>query len=255
MTNDSILDTFLAILCSQCNLSYLSAFFVTVLQRDKTWDAVSDWFNVQEPSTYSRPNLSSTTPILSPCHVHGSHWVAVVHRIINNSVHFYYADDLNHEETERSIKQLLGSYNRRFFPIDATWTKCESITYRPHSNECGPRTLMALTIMAIHPNPSSGILLPYMDSNLAQITRTWIASALLTGQVAIPSQHLQPATDLSSSRSIPCYLIPWSTVSPTNLSHSNPPHDANSSNKSKVRQDRNNRQRKISPVSTARTPP
>jgi len=114
---------------------------------------------------------------------------------------------------------------------------------------------MALTIMAIHPHPSSGILLPYMDSNLAQITRTWIASALLTGQVAIPSQHLQPATDLSSSRSIPCYLIPWSTVSPTNLSHSNPPHDANSSNKSKVRQDRNNRQRKISPVSTARTPP
>jgi hypothetical protein len=148
MTNDSILDTFLAILCSQCNLSYLSAFFVTVLRRDKTWDAVSDWFNVQEPPTYSRPNLSSTTPILSPCHVHGLHWVAVVRRIINNSVHLYYANDLNHEETERSIKQLLGSNIRSFFPTDATWTKCESITYRPHSNECGPRTLMAL--VSIH---------------------------------------------------------------------------------------------------------
>jgi hypothetical protein len=43
-----------------------------------------------------------------------------------------------------------------------------------NSNECGPHTLLALRIMAFHPNLHNNILLPIMDTNIAQLCRTWI---------------------------------------------------------------------------------
>jgi len=143
-TNDSIQNMFLATLCSQYGLSYLSTFFATILQHDNSWAAVSNWFRTAESSSYSCPSLESTKPILIPCHVHGSHWVGVVQRIINNTVHFFYADDLNDASTEQSIQQLFATHGTgTFYPQNAIWTRCTSITYQPHSNECGPRTLFA----------------------------------------------------------------------------------------------------------------
>lgn len=49
-----------------------------------------------------KPSLSSPI-IVIPCHVGGCHWVAVVRRIINNTVTFLYADDLNSSSTYDSI--------------------------------------------------------------------------------------------------------------------------------------------------------
>jgi hypothetical protein len=49
------------------------------------------------------------------------------------------------------------------------WINCQAKTYHPHSNECGPQLLCALTLMAIHDSLTSTILLPYMHNNLAQI--------------------------------------------------------------------------------------
>jgi hypothetical protein len=42
-------------------------------------------------------------------------------------------------------------------------------------------TLLALHIMAFHPNPHENMLLPVMDQNIAQISRAWIAASLVTG--------------------------------------------------------------------------
>jgi hypothetical protein len=58
-----------------------------------------------------------------------------------------------------------------------------SFTYRPHSNECGPRTLLALAVTVCHPDPSASILLPYMDENIAQMSRWRIASSILQERI------------------------------------------------------------------------
>jgi hypothetical protein len=124
-----------------------------------------------------------------------------------------YVDDLNHLKTKDELKTLLKAQApSEFYPWDATWIKCQSTTYRPHSNECGPRTLFALMVMALHPQPSPNILLPYMSPNLAQILRTWVAFVLITGSAPVPEwnmgqQHIYLNHQGSSSQ--PAYLFPW----------------------------------------------
>jgi hypothetical protein len=106
--------------------------------------------------------------------------VTVVRREVNNKVLFLYADDLNREGTEDSIRVLLSTKTTtEFYPPTAEWIKCYNFTYRPHSNECGPRALLASTLLAVHPNPSAHTLMPLMHKNLAQIARTWIGGQLL----------------------------------------------------------------------------
>jgi hypothetical protein len=139
---------------------------------------------------------------------------------------FLFADDLNSATTEEEIKQLLFTSNtcQSFYPSNAQWISCKNYTYIPHSNECGPRSLIAATIMALHPNPSELILLPTRHPNLAQIARTWVAKSLLTNQIdhsallPLLAPHHQVPLSVSNAPSQPFHLIPWpsrdSTVQP-----------------------------------------
>jgi hypothetical protein len=116
-----------------------------------------------------------------PIFVNSNHWVALVRRIINNQVVFIYADDLNNINIEAEIKYLIQQKtDNEFYPTNALWMTCKGYTYFPHSNECGARMLLALHMMALHPKPYQEMLLPIMHSNLAQISRTWIAAMLIS---------------------------------------------------------------------------
>jgi len=108
MTNDAILNTFLAILCAEHDTTFLSTFIIYILRRDKSWEGVRHWF-ATSPSlqTTSTPLVNSTSPIFIPCHVNDSHWVVVVRRVIKNRVCFLYADDLNQLKTEDELRTLL----------------------------------------------------------------------------------------------------------------------------------------------------
>jgi len=143
--------------------------------------------------------------------------VALVRRVINHHVYFLYSDDLNRKSTETHIRQALQQIaDPLFFPPNTTWIHCKSHTFRPHSNECGPRVMLALAIMGLHPNPNEHILLPYMHGNLAQIARTWVAYTLqsssmdtLLPNLTITDNHpLQPAATWST----PYSLINWATT-------------------------------------------
>jgi hypothetical protein len=71
--------------------------------------------------------------------------------------------------------------------------------------------LFALTMMALHPQPTRDLLLSYMDSNLAQILRTWVASVIITGSATLPEWHLansSPNTSNQHGISNPAYLFP-----------------------------------------------
>jgi len=161
----------------------------------------------QRPHPY-RPTLQSLT-ILIPCHVNGNHWVALIRRIQNHRIYFYYSDDLNHSPTEHALRHLLQtSTDKEFYPDDAIWIKCHSLTYRPHSNECGPRTLLALTVLGLHQEPNECSLLPFMTSNLAQILRPWVASSILSGDIQIPTLPEEVrSTNTSYAQSTPYSLI------------------------------------------------
>jgi hypothetical protein len=126
MTNDSILNTFLAILCDAHNVAFLSTFFIHILKRDKSWEGVQHWF-AQYPifETYSVPFVTSNRPILIPCHVNGAHWVGIVRRVIANKVYFLYADGLNSVSMENRMKDLLQTHTPpEFYPHDAIWLTC-----------------------------------------------------------------------------------------------------------------------------------
>jgi len=238
MTKDTILNTFLAVLCAGHNLTFLSTFFMHLLRRDQAW--LPYWFaETPDLQTYSFPSLHSNLPILIPCHVQGAHWVGLVRRVVNDKVYFLYADDLNQASTEAKIRTLLQTHSPpTFYPDSAIWIHCNSTTFYPHSNECGPRTLFALAVMALHPTPSKDVLLPFMHSNLAQILRTWIGAALLTGEVKMPQWPL-PISTPSSLRgtSVPGYLFPWNGPLPKEETYTDIPNQSSVSKPFQSRQE------------------
>jgi hypothetical protein len=72
--------------------------------------------------------------------------------------------------------------------------------------------------MALHPTPSEDLLLSFMHPNLAQILQTWVASALVMGQINLPTWHI--ITNYNPSlrgTSVPTYLFNW----PTSVTMSN----------------------------------
>jgi len=155
-------------------------------------------------------------------------------------------DDLNQESTKVTLQQLLATTaDEPFYPPNAVWINCRSVTYTPHSNECGPRVLLALTIMSLHPNPSENMLLPYMHNNIAQICRTWIAASLLNGKVPLP-EWLNNVANLSS-HSTPSYLFSWEPN--TTLNRSTRPNNSKTTQKGILT---NNRQTDLHHPETAR---
>jgi len=200
-------------LLSQFSVYFLDSGFYPTL-KSQGWTSVRRWFADHSPrycpSTSSRPLLSASS-IALPCFIDNCHWVAVTHRVIADQVIFLYADDMNNLMVEQTVKQTLSSSDTTFFPESAKWTRCNNYTYLPHSNECGPRTLLALSAQALHPHPRCNILLPLMHPNLAQISRTWLAANLLNSSINFtleyvnschPITFLQTNTTATSSRPI-----------------------------------------------------
>ena len=78
---------------------------------------------------------------------------------------------------------------------------------------CSPRTLFTLAAMALHPSPLEDLLLSFMHPNLAQILWTWVALALVMGQINLPTWHT--ITNYNPSlrgTSVPTYLFNWPTL-------------------------------------------
>ena len=223
--NDTIITCYLEKLTRHYNISYMTTAMVYILRR-QGWDRMKTYFALHRnrPRTNTRPNITGESAIILPCFVDDCHWVAVVRREIQGQTIFLYADDLNDPNTEESIKTLLSNHTSpEFYPLTAKWIQCYNYTYRPHSNECGPRTLIAATIMALHPEPSSHILLPVMHHNLAQISRTWISCQLIQTEFdhATITNLLQPHnlqySNQQNATSVPADLVPWRTVTSTTV--------------------------------------
>lgn len=125
---------------------------------------------------------------------------------------FFYADDLNNHSTETTLWQLLIDQTpAEIYPRNATWVRCHSLTNIPHSNECGPHTILALAIIASHLNPHSCLLLPYMHTNLGYFSRIWMGTLLLTRTVPLMKPSLQTSSPCNKSTlsSTPKTLIQW----------------------------------------------
>jgi hypothetical protein len=105
--------------------------------------------------------------------------VAVACRELDGNIIFLYADDMNSPATKAQVKKTLSTSDKTFFPETASWINCLNYTYLPHSNKCGIRSLLAMTVQALHPKPSSTILLPYMHGNIANFGQSWLATTLL----------------------------------------------------------------------------
>jgi hypothetical protein len=215
--NDLTATLYLELLTSQYQLAYLDTSFM-IIMNSQGWQHLQKSFAQYRNRARSntRPNIRGESAIIIPCFVDGCHWVSVVHREIHNQVIFLYADDLNNPSTETDIKRLLShSTSNEFYPPSTIWITCTNYTYQPHSNECGPRALLAATIMALHPHPTHTILQPYTHPNLAQISRTWLACQLVSRQ--IDHNSLQPYLGHSTAEprnnlrapSTPYNLIPW----------------------------------------------
>jgi hypothetical protein len=210
--NDETISLFLEVLCTRADMCFLNPQFIPLLLRDG-WNQTSKYFvHHNKPRSVFRPCVKGEKVIAIPCFSDTCHWVALVRREYKGHIIFLYADDLNNPSTEFFIRETLSKTDDKFYPPDAHWINCHNFTYHPHSNECGPRTLLALTIMMLHPEPDNTILLPYMHHNLANIARAWVASTILMGYPLIPYLHKLGYTPLPTtkiSHSNPSYLIPW----------------------------------------------
>lgn len=155
----------------------------------------------------------SDSTILIPIHINGFHWVAIARKIIHNKVILLYADDLQSESIERTIKCKYSQANTspEFHPNDTSWISCQSYKYLPHSNECGPRILLALSIMAMSTSLNEDMLIPYMHPNIGQISRWWTAKVLIPQTIDLSLfQRLNHTTFLPGSyqTSDPAHLAP-----------------------------------------------
>jgi len=122
---------------------------------------------------------------------------------------------MNSPRTEELLKSQLSSKHTSsdFYPRDPTLINCLSYTYHPHSNECGPRSLFVLSVMAVHPNPSEYILWPYMHHNLAQICQWWTTKTIISSSFNkspfFPAPGFLPNDSMSSHKdSFPNNLAP-----------------------------------------------
>ncbi len=213
-TVDDIMALFLETLAYQHDIPFLCPQFIPLLCSER-WPHVKNFFAMQSTSrSIHRPQLSGEQAIAIPCFVNNNHWVPVVRREINGQTIFLYSDDLNDADTECSIQSLMSTQTvSEFYPPMSQWIHCKSITYIPHSNECGPRILLALAIMSLHPHPHADILLPWMHPNLSEIVRTWVANTILTQTLRLivtnDSPSLNAVPHQSRQRSIPCKIVHW----------------------------------------------
>ncbi len=152
--NDNIIALFLELVRNHLNLAFLCPQTIPLLHR-VGWTRVEQFFastrRNRKRSTH-RPYKEGEPAIAIPCFINNNHWVAVVRREIQGGVLFLYSDDMHCPSTELTLRSLLRHHtDTTFYPRHTQWINCHSQTYIPNSIECGPRTLLALTIMMLHP--------------------------------------------------------------------------------------------------------
>jgi len=195
----------LELICTTYNSSFVDPSFIPTL-RTQGWRAVARRFqsstsNLDLDFPPDRPALNHPS-IAIPVHVNGDHWTAFCRRIINGVTYFYYADDMNIPTIQLSIKRLImKNTDPEFCPPNSIWVNCTTPKFRPHSNECGPRTMLALAIMITHPVPHKNMLHPYISTNLAQNSQHWMSITLLTGMLM-----LLPPTQEEALMTTPNYI-------------------------------------------------
>jgi hypothetical protein len=236
MILDNVLNVVLEILCTAKVINYLSTYFNTLLRMERNRLCLKRWIALSKSKRRVHKPMINDPVILIPCHLNTNHSVAVVRRIIQRRVHFFYADDLNQSTTEQTLKQLLiRETDTKFYPLNAVWVKCPSTTFQPHSNKCGPRTLLALTVMGLHPNPHANMLLPYMSANLAQILCTWVAATVLTGEFTFPEDSLiSHSSSVLQQRSEPADLFQWNVCTLTTTAPRRPLYSRSTTNTSDI---------------------
>jgi hypothetical protein len=177
-------------LCKNFDSTYLDPSFYPTL-RYHGYTSIIRWFRPAGRSSITQPSIDHHN-IAIPIHAKGCHWLAVCHRRL------------------ASVPGLV--------PRDAIWINCENNTYQPHSNECGPRTILALAVFMSHPTPSRTILHQYMNPNLAMQAKTWMGHLLLTGQSPLlPPQHSTTSLQSKIASSAPCDLVSWLSNCTSNL--------------------------------------
>jgi hypothetical protein len=220
MTNDEVMCLFTDLLSQSIpGVTYIKPYFSHYLVNEG-WQHAKRYLasDVTSPRRrYNRPSITGEAKILIPFFVNTNHWVAISRHECNGTISFLYADDLNSRSTELRVKKLLTNTDHFFYPPNAKWITCTNTTYEPHANECGPRTLLALTAMAFSTHPNRYILNHLMHPNLAQISRVWVAASILNTCInnhpfIQPCQkyiiHSQRSTAWQSS------LLTWGTNSP-----------------------------------------
>jgi len=74
LKGDNGIVLFLEIFCTYHSITYLSPYFLTVLQRDNSWASVTKWFAKESNICSTDAPLESREPsVLIPCHVNGNH--------------------------------------------------------------------------------------------------------------------------------------------------------------------------------------
>jgi hypothetical protein len=132
-----------------------------------------------------------------------------------------------------------------FCPSGSKRVSCQNTTYQPHSNECGPRTMLALTVMMSHPQPHCQMLMRYIYPDLAVQSRVWMGMCIITGTAPVLPTHLEstlphkhrllPAGDISViSSGVSCLSRHLNSIAQLN-------------NKSSLHQPRNHTERKVNP--------
>ena len=202
-----LLNLSLETLCRDYSAAYLDPSFYPTL-RDHGYRRILHRFAQSGQSTITQPSLDHCN-IAIPIHVNGNHWLALCRWKIDGVTYFFYADDLNQSSTEQNIRAHLSTVPG-LVPKDSVWINCDNYTYYPHSNECGPRTILALAIFISHPSPSCTMLTQYMNP-MAMQSRTWMSHLLLTGSSPlIPPQSNSPPLQTKIAQSTPYDLVPWS---------------------------------------------
>ncbi len=106
--NDTIILSFLSLVRTQNGQIKVKDTQFSYFIKQYGWDmAFKNFFLHHNSSTYAKciaqkPTLSTPT-IIFPFHIHGTHWVTVVQRIINHEILFFYSDDMNNKNTEETV--------------------------------------------------------------------------------------------------------------------------------------------------------
>jgi hypothetical protein len=98
---------------------------------------------------------------------------------------------------------ILHSYEIRNISSNWCLMDCQSFTYHPHSNECGPSSILALMVIILHFYSSSGMLILFIHYNITKLCRWWVAKTPIEVTFnPYPTSQLFQKEDEDSSSSL-----------------------------------------------------